>query len=119
MLEYALCFHADELDNVALLRESQDYRCPFLIAPAGVQFEPPVGVDGEVVFSCLKGAEDSGALVMRVFNPTSEATTARVLGPVTVERVRLDESRGSSGRERNRRGRSGRDRDVTAANDPG
>ena len=34
-------------------------------------------------------------LVMRVFNPRSEATTARVLGAVSVERVRLDESRGA------------------------
>ena len=44
------------------------------------------------MFSCLKGAEDSDALIMRVFNPGSEATAARVLGPVTIERVRLDES---------------------------
>lgn len=95
VLEYALRFDADELDNVAMLRASQDYRSPFLVVPAGVQFEPPLAVDGEVVFSCLKGAEDREALVMRVFNPTSEARTARVLGPVTVERVRLDESRGS------------------------
>ncbi len=95
VLEYALQFDADQLDNVALLRESQDYRSPFLVVPAGVQFEPPLAVDGEVVFSCLKGAEDLDTLVMRVFNPTSEATTARVLGPVTVQRVRLDESRGS------------------------
>ena len=94
-LEYALRFDADELDDVALLRESQDYRRPFLVVPPGVQFEPPLGVEGEVVFSCLKGAEDSDTLIMRVFNPRSEATTARVLGPVTVERVQLDESRGS------------------------
>lgn len=92
VLEYAPRFDADELDDVALLRESQDYRYPFLLAPSGVRFEPPLGVEGEVVFSCLKGAEDSHALIMRVFNPGSEATTARVLGPVTVERVRLDES---------------------------
>jgi len=82
-------------DDVALLRESQDYRRPFLVVPSGVQFEPPLGVEGEVVFSCLKGTEDSDTFIMRVFNPRSEATTARVLGPVTVERVQLDESRGS------------------------
>jgi alpha-mannosidase len=93
VLEYALRFDAHELDDVALLRASQDYRCPFLVVPSGVQFDPPLGVEGEVVFSCLKGAEDSDALVLRVFNPGSVATTARVLGPVTVERVRLDESR--------------------------
>jgi mannosylglycerate hydrolase len=92
VLEYALRFDAHTLDDVTLLRASQDYRCPFLVVPSWVQFEPPLAVEGEVVFSCLKGAEDSDALVMRVFNPRSKATTARVLGPVTVERVRLDES---------------------------
>ncbi len=93
-LDYALRFDADELDDVALLRESQDYRRPFMIVPAGVQFEPPLALEGEVVFSCLKGAEDGDGLVMRVFNPRSEVATARVLGPVAVDRVRLDESSG-------------------------
>ncbi len=95
VLEYALQFDADALDNVALLRESQDYRCAFLELPPGVQFDPPIRLEGEVVYSCLKGAEDGDSLVMRIFNPSSEATTARVLGPVEVERVRLDESGGS------------------------
>ena len=95
VLEYALRFDADRLDEVALLRESQDYRCPFLTVHPEVQFAPPLGLEGGVVFSCLKGAEDGDVLVMRVFNPASEARTARVLGPVTVERVRLDESGGS------------------------
>ena len=94
-LEYALRFEADELDDVALLRESQDYRDPFLVVPSGVQFDPPVRLEGEVVFSCLKGAEDGDGLVMRVFNPSTEAATARVLGPVAVEPVRMDESGGS------------------------
>jgi mannosylglycerate hydrolase len=96
VLEYALRFDADELDDVTLLRESQDYRCAFLVLPSGVRFKPPLSVEGDVVFSCLKGAEDSEALIMRVFNPGPEATTARVLGPVTVERVRLDESGGQA-----------------------
>ncbi len=96
VLEYALRLDADALDHVALLRESQDYRCPFLVVPPGVQFDPPIRLEGEVVYSCLKGAEDGDSLVMRIFNPSSEATTARVLGPVGVERVRLDESGGSA-----------------------
>jgi 2-O-(6-phospho-alpha-D-mannosyl)-D-glycerate hydrolase len=95
VLEYALRFDADVLDDVALLRASQDYRRPFLLVAPGAQFEPPLRIEGDVVFSCLKGAEDSEALVLRVFNPGSRATTARVLGPVTVERVPLDESGGS------------------------
>jgi alpha-mannosidase len=95
VLEYALRFDADGLDDVALLRESQDYRSPFLVLPSAVDFAPPLSVEGGVVFSCLKGAEDGDGLVMRLFNPGSAAATARVRGPVTVERLRLDESGGS------------------------
>lgn len=95
VLRYALRFDADRLDDVRLLHESQDYRSPFLTLPSGVEFEPPLGLEGDVVFSCLKGAEDCSGLVMRLFNPKSEATMARVCGLVTAERVRLDESSGS------------------------
>jgi len=90
--EYALRFDAERLDDVALLKESQDYRCPFVILPAGTEFAPPLALEGAVVFSCLKGAEDESGLVMRVFNPGEHAATARVRGAVTVERVRLDET---------------------------
>ena len=95
VLEYALRFDADHLDDVALLRASQDYRCPALVVPAGVEFGPPLALEGEVVFSCLKGAEDGDGLVLRVFNPASEPAVARVSGPVTVKQVRLDETGGS------------------------
>lgn len=95
VLEYALRFDADQLDNVGLLRASQGYRCPFLLLPSGVEFQPPLALEGEVVFSCLKGAEDGNGLVIRVFNPGSKVTPARVIGPVAVERVRLDETGGS------------------------
>ena len=96
MLEYALRLDADELDEVALLRASQDYRCPVLVVAPGVQFEPPLALAGEVVFSCLKGAEDGTGLVMRVFNPSSHPATARVDGPVELQRTRLDESGAAS-----------------------
>jgi alpha-mannosidase len=92
VLEYALRFDADRLDDVALLRESQDYRSDFLIMAPGVEFEPPLGLEGEVVFSCLKGAENGDGLVMRIFNPRREATVARALGPVLLKASRLDES---------------------------
>ena len=95
LLEYALRFDAGRLDDVALLRASQDYRSTFLVVPPRVQFDPPLRLEGEVVFSCLKGAEDGNGLIMRVFNPSSEPAMARVLGPVTVQRLRLDESAGS------------------------
>jgi alpha-mannosidase len=94
-LEYALLLGADSLDATALLRASQDYRSQFVLSPAGPQFDSPLSIDGDVVFSCLKGAEDGEALILRVFNPGSEPAPARVLGPVTVERVRLDESGGA------------------------
>jgi mannosylglycerate hydrolase len=96
LLEYALRLDGDELSNVALLRESHDYREPFLVLEPGVSFEPPIGVEGEVVFSCLKGAEDGDGLVLRVFNPGPEPATVRVTGPVTARRTRLDESEDSS-----------------------
>jgi mannosylglycerate hydrolase len=96
VLEYALRFDADELDDVALLRDSQDYRTPFLLAPPGTELAPTLGLDGDVVFSCLKGAEDGDGIVLRVFNPAAEPAIARVRGAFTVERVRLDETGGAS-----------------------
>ena len=69
VLEYALRLDGDELDDVSLLRDSQDYRSPFLVVASEVQFDAPLRVEGDVVFSCLKGAEDSDALIMRPFNP--------------------------------------------------
>jgi hypothetical protein len=59
-----------------------------------VQFEPPLSLEGEVVFSCLTGAQDGDGLVLRVFTPGPEPTTLRVLGPATIDRVRIDESGG-------------------------
>jgi mannosylglycerate hydrolase len=96
LFEYALRFDADELDDAALLRASQDYRCPLLVVPAGVDFAPPLQFEGDVVFSCLKGAEDGNGLVLRVFNPGSSAASARVAGPRASERLRLDESPGTA-----------------------
>jgi alpha-mannosidase len=95
VLEYALRLDADDLDDAALARESLDYRRPFVVVPRPMEFTPPLEVVGDVVFSALKGAEDGDGLILRVFNPGAEAATARVLGPVRVQRVRLDESRGT------------------------
>ncbi len=96
VLDYALRLDADALDDVALLRASQDYRAPFLVAPAGVAFDPPLGLEGDVVFSCLKGAEDGDGLIARVFNPGPRPATARVSGAVAVDRLALDETGGSA-----------------------
>ena len=76
--EYALVPGADELDDAELLRASQDYRYGFLVTPQPVRFDPPVNIDGDVVFSCLKGAEDGDGLILRCFNPkTAPGDTSR------------------------------------------
>jgi alpha-mannosidase len=91
-LEYALVPRADLLDDVALLRESQDYRCGFLTVPRPVRFDPPLLLEGDVVFSCLKGAEDGDGMILRCFNPSASPATARIGGNVSAARVRLDET---------------------------
>jgi alpha-mannosidase len=90
--EYALRFDADGLDDTALLRESQDYRWGLLAVPAQLSFDAALQLDGDVVFSCLKGAEDGDGLILRCFNPAASPTEVRVAGEVSVSRTRLDET---------------------------
>jgi alpha-mannosidase len=87
VLEYALRFDADELSDAALIRAGQDSRTDFV---AGDPFEAPLAMEGDVVFSCLKGAEDGDGLVLRVFNPNAAPERLQIQG-VDVQRVRLDE----------------------------
>jgi alpha-mannosidase len=86
VLEYALRFDGEELSNAALVRASQDYRTDFL---RGDPFEPPLEVGGDVVFSCLKQAEDGRGLVLRVFNPNPQPEALSLSLPG--RRIRLDE----------------------------
>jgi alpha-mannosidase len=87
VFEYALRVDAAELTDAALVRAAQDYRSDFL---AGDAFEAPIGIEGDVVFSSLKGAEDDDGLVLRVFNPN--ATHERVvISGADARRIRLDE----------------------------
>ncbi|MGH2977855.1 MAG: glycoside hydrolase family 38 C-terminal domain-containing protein [Gaiellaceae bacterium] len=86
VFEYALRFDGDRLSNAALLRTSQDYRTAFL---RGDPFDPPLELGGDLVFSCLKAAEEDAGLVLRVFNPGPRPETLAVSMPV--ERIRLDE----------------------------
>jgi alpha-mannosidase len=86
VLEYALRFDGDGLSNAALVRASQDYRIDFL---RGDPFEPPLELGGDVVFSCLKGAEDGDGLVLRVFNPNPQPEELSLSLPA--RRIRLDE----------------------------
>jgi alpha-mannosidase len=91
-LEYALLPGADTLDATALLRASQDYRHPFVLAPAGTELESPLSIEGDVVFSCLKGAEDGDGLILRCFNPGDSRVHARIEGDFAVSLARLDEA---------------------------
>jgi alpha-mannosidase len=86
VFEYALRFDGDTLSDAALVRASQDYRADFL---RGDPFEPPLTLDGDVVFSCLKQAEAGAGLVLRVFNPNPQAEVLSLSRPV--RRIRLDE----------------------------
>jgi alpha-mannosidase len=88
VFEYAVRFDADRLSDAALIRAGQDYRTDFL---TGDPFAPPLSIEGDVVFSCLKGAEDGDGLVLRVFNPNEGPETVRIEGARAV-RVRLDET---------------------------
>ena len=86
VFEYALRFDGVGLSNAALLRASQDYRTDFL---RGDPFEAPLELGGDIVFSCLKGAEDGNGLVLRVFNPNPQPETLTLNRPA--RRIRLDE----------------------------
>ena len=92
VFEYALRFDGDALSNAALVRASQDYRTDFL---RGDPFEPLLELGGEVVFSCLKEAEDGNGLVLRVFNPHPQPETLTLSVPA--RRVRLDEEANAEG----------------------
>jgi alpha-mannosidase len=92
VLEYALRFDGDGLSNAALVRASQDYRTDFL---HGDPFEPPLELGGDVVFSCLKQAEDGSGLVLRVFNPNAEPELLTLNVPA--RRIRLDEAEAVDG----------------------
>ena len=90
--EYALLPDADSLDDAELLRAAQDYRYGFLVTPQPVHLDPPLSIEGDVVFSCLKGAEDGDGLILRCFNAKSTSAAARIAGAFTVSRARLDET---------------------------
>jgi mannosylglycerate hydrolase len=89
--EYAFLPEGNALDDAALLREAQDYRYGFLVTEP-IELEPPLELAGDVVFSCLKGAEDGDGLILRCFNPSPEPARAQARGPIEVWRTRLDET---------------------------
>jgi alpha-mannosidase len=87
VLEYALRFDADELTDAALIRAGQDYRTDF---GTGDAFAAPLAIEGDVVCSCLKGAEGGDGLVLRLFNPSAAPERVQIRG-AEAERIRLDE----------------------------
>lgn len=91
VLEYALRLDGDRLGDAALLRASQDHRFDF-VSGRGAPAAPPLSLDGDVVFSCLKGAEDEAGVVLRVFNPAAAPATAVLGAGVAAGRFRLDET---------------------------
>jgi alpha-mannosidase len=95
--EYALLPGADSLDDTELLRASQDYRHGFAITPEPIRFDPPLNIVGDVVFSCLKGAEDGDGLILRCFNAAPAPARIRIAGELSVTRVRLDETETGAG----------------------
>ncbi len=92
VFEYALRFDGDRLSNAALVRESQDYRTDFL---RGDPFEPPLELAGDLVFSCLKEADDGSGLVLRVFNPNPQPESLTLSLPA--RRIRVDEEADADG----------------------
>jgi len=92
VLEYALRFDGDGLSNAGLVRASQDYRTDFL---RGDPFEPPLELGGDIVFSCLKQAENGDGLILRVFNPNPKPETLTLSLPA--RRLRLDEAESVNG----------------------
>jgi len=98
--EYALLPGADELDDAELLRASQDYRYGFLVTASPVELDPPLSIRGDVVFSCLKGAEDADGLILRCFNPKTTPASIQITGDFGVRRARLDETTATEHGER-------------------
>jgi alpha-mannosidase len=86
VFEYALRFDGEKLSNAALARAGQDYRTDFV---RGDPFDAPLELGGDIVFSCLKQAEDRSGLVLRVFNPNPQPEAVALSLPA--RRIRLDE----------------------------
>jgi alpha-mannosidase len=92
VFEYALRFDGERLSDAELVRASQDYRTDFL---AGDPFDAPLRIEGDVVFSCLKGAESGRGVVLRLFNPNARPEQVSLTLPA--RRIGLDEERDATG----------------------
>jgi mannosylglycerate hydrolase len=93
LFEYAV--ELGEPGDAELLRRSQDYRFDFVEGPPGVELEPPLAeLDGDVVFSALKAAEDGDGAILRVFHAGDEERGAgqEPRLPPGARRCRADET---------------------------
>ena len=86
--EYAL--ELGEPPDAELLRRSQDHRFDFVQSGPGAALTAPLEVEGDVVVSAVKRAEDGDGLILRAFNPTTHAAALRVSGQA--QHCRLDET---------------------------
>lgn len=93
--EYAVVPHAGDWESAGILAEAHAFRCPqtvALITPHAGDL-PPVGrfveVEGEgVAVSGIKRAEDSDAVVVRLYNPGRQARQARLRRLTPIGRAR-------------------------------
>ena len=99
VFEYAI--ELGEPGDAELLRRSQDYRFDFVQGAPGVEVESPLeAIEGDLVFSALKAAEDGEGVILRVFDAGEAArgyADAPRMPPGS-RRCRLDESPGDGDR---------------------
>jgi mannosylglycerate hydrolase len=89
---FAYALELGEPADAELLRRSQDHRFAFVAGRPGVDLRGPLDIDGDVVVTALKGAEDGDGVVLRACNPGTAPADMRLDVGAAVVRCRLDES---------------------------
>jgi alpha-mannosidase len=94
--EYAVVPGADQLSDADLLRASADYRtAPALGPERAATIDPPepiVTVEGDVVVTALKPAEDGRGAILRFVNTGDAGVAAAIGASFEATPVRLDET---------------------------
>jgi alpha-mannosidase len=93
--EYALRFDAASSSNNDLLRQSADYRTSIAVGPAGAEADDRptlLAVDGDVVATALKPADDGTGAILRVANANGHGEAVGVGGSWVATAVRMDET---------------------------
>ena len=89
---FAYALEIGQPSDAELLRRSQDHRFAFVAGRPGVDLPGPLGVEGDVVVTALKGAEDGDGVVLRACNPGAGPAELRLDVAAEIVRCRLDES---------------------------